>query len=535
MKSFFEWFETENIDKSRSWLILGKGPTFSLRGAYDLSRFRTLSLNHACREESVFVAHVIDVEVIEDLGNTLLDKCQYLVMPWVPHIRYGRHHIRRKFGPSHLDLPDYCARIPVLKQLATEGRLLWYNLATSPRTPQPGCPSVPVFAFSATAALNLLAMAGVKHVRSLGVDGGRTYSESFDDLKEKTLLAAGLKSFDLQFEEIARTIMTTGIDFAPLHIDSPMKVYVGTEIEQMLPMKVLEYSICKHMSMSADIVPLHKALSEAGIPIPTLTNRKHWPRTPFSFQRFAIPALNGYKGRAIYLDSDMQVFRDIKELWMWPFGDAQILAAREPAGSGRRSQFSVMVMNCERLDWDVEKLVRRMDEEDWSYEDLVYHMKPAEAISQSLPSEWNDLERYSERRTALTHYTDMKWQPWLSTENILGAVWCRDLFEAIRNDFISMDFVREQVQRGWVRPSLLYQLEKGIVDPLFIPRSVVRKDVLGFIAPDAEKVFWERVTLHGRLPNAVGRYTRLPYAVARHLWNESGAARFARRVKRRFS
>ncbi len=46
-------------------------------------------------------------------------------------------------------------------------------------------------------------------------------------------------------------------------------------------------------------------------------------RTGFSFSRFQIPKLAGYKGRALYLDADMQVFGDIAELWDIPFDDAQ--------------------------------------------------------------------------------------------------------------------------------------------------------------------------------------------------------------------
>jgi len=38
MLGFFEWFEAE-IDKTRPWLILGKGPSFSNRAQFDLSVF----------------------------------------------------------------------------------------------------------------------------------------------------------------------------------------------------------------------------------------------------------------------------------------------------------------------------------------------------------------------------------------------------------------------------------------------------------------------------------------------------------------
>jgi hypothetical protein len=93
-----------------------------------------------------------------------------------------------------------------------QGRLLWYNLNTAKLT-KGGSPIIAARYFSATAALNLLATAGVKRVRSLGVDGGSSYSGQFADLKRRTLLPTGRKSYDRQFEEIAMTIATTGIDF----------------------------------------------------------------------------------------------------------------------------------------------------------------------------------------------------------------------------------------------------------------------------------------------------------------------------------
>src|SRR5919109_24140 len=110
MQNFFEWFKTKHINPDDPWLILGKGPSFSKRKEYDLSKYHTLSLNHVCREQAVFVAHAIDIEVIEDLGDGLRGQCQYLVMPWVPHVRRRRPHIIRKFGPAQLTLPDYCVR-----------------------------------------------------------------------------------------------------------------------------------------------------------------------------------------------------------------------------------------------------------------------------------------------------------------------------------------------------------------------------------------------------------------------------------------
>ena len=125
--------------------------------------------------------------------------------------------------------------------------------------------------FSAEAALSLLALAGASTVRSLGVDGGAAYSPAFDDLRDTTLLANGRQNFNLQFRGSAKTIMSTGVDYAPLDVESPIRVYVGSQEAQMLGVKVLEYSIRKHASMSVEVMPLHHANVSYPTPRPSRT------------------------------------------------------------------------------------------------------------------------------------------------------------------------------------------------------------------------------------------------------------------------
>jgi len=455
MRSFFEWFQAEGIDPNKPWLILGKGPSFSKRGQFDLTAYSTLSLNHVVREQPVTVAHMIDYNVVEGCGEALLTNAQHVLLPWIPHINNT---------PGSETLAELAQRDEILRQLAEQGRLLYYNLSTARKRNIEG-PVVRVRFFSAEAALNLLAMAGVRKVRSLGIDGGIIYSGEFDDLKNKTLLANTRDSFDKQFQEIARSILTTGIDYAPLDLESPVRIYVGATDAQMLAVKVLEYSIRKHASMSVEVHPLH--LSQVKIPVPK--DPKSRPRTPFSFQRFLIPALAGHRGRAIYLDSDMQVFKDIRQIWTLPFHGADLLTVHEPENSGRRPQFSVMLLNCASLEWRVEDIVERLDDKRLTYEQLMYEMALAKEIRPSISPVWNSLERYDETNTALVHYTDMPTQPWVSRRNRIGYLWVRDLFEAVDVGFITLRYVKDQVTKGFVRPSLLYQLARRKGNPIELP------------------------------------------------------------------
>jgi hypothetical protein len=233
MRHFFEWFSESSAGRSEPWLILGKGPSFSERGRFDLTPFRTLALNHVVREGAVDVAHAIDLDVVTACEAEIERNAGVLVMPWIPHVA-------NKAGER--DLGAWSEAVPVLRRLDRAGRLLWYDLSTT-KVKRGGQPVVQARYFSAEAALSLLALAGARRVRSLGVDGGASYSATFLDLSDVTRLNNKHATYDLQFQGLARTIMTTGVDYAPLDIPSPVKVFVGSQPEQCLSVKVLEYSI----------------------------------------------------------------------------------------------------------------------------------------------------------------------------------------------------------------------------------------------------------------------------------------------------
>ncbi len=462
MKEFFKWFSDNPELSNKPWLILGKGPSFAKYNQFNLNDYHLLSLNHVVREMPVKMAHIIDLDVFEDCAEAILNNAEYLIMPWFPHIN---NRARNR------TLSEHCNKHSTLQQLSNSGRLISYNLSSAV-THHPGWPVVHVKYFSAEAALGLLTGAGVKKIRSLGIDGGNQYSNDFSDLKDKTLLANNRNTFDEQFQEIARIIFKTGVDFSPLDLPSPIRVFVATTEDQMLSTKVLEYSIKKNSSMSVEVIPLHTT----GIEIPLPDKLENRPRTPFSFQRFLIPQLNQYQGRAIYLDSDMQVFHDIKKLWSLPFDGADILAVGEPKETGRKPQFSVMLLNCESLGWDISNIVNNLNEGQLNYETLMYEMGVAKNIKAKIDPAWNSLERYEKGLTSLIHYTDMNTQPWVSKEHPLGYLWFRDLFEAIDAGFITEDYIQNHLKLGYVRPSLGYQVTHKIEDPLLLPGKARQLD-----------------------------------------------------------
>ncbi len=521
MLSFFEWCKASRAIE-RPWLLLGKGPSFARRHAHDLSGWLTLGLNHVCREMPVDVAHVIDLDVVDHCGAALTATAGGLVMPWFPHVPDTRRPDwapRKAVRVSTRTLEELAREHPILRQLAAEHRLFWYNLGTAPAARE-GSPVVPVRHFSAVAALNLLGLAGVRVVRSLGIDGGDAYSPEFDDLARVTRLAGGQRSFDLQFTEMAKGMLATGVSYAALGADTPIRVFVGATPVQDLPVRVLEHSIRSRTPMDVEVVPLYRA----GIPIPEARNPRNRSRTPFSFQRFVIPEAAGRRGRAIYLDSDMLVLDDLRRLWNLPLDGANVLAIRT-ADSNPTARFSVLVLDCADLAWDIGAIVRGLDEGRYTYEQLVYRMDWGPRVSGTIDPRWNSLDRHKEKETSLLHYTAVHDQPWVSTGHPLGYLWMRELFAALDAGFVALAEIEGAVRAGHVRPSLLPQVQARTEDPLLLPARMRRLDLL-FVEPFRLRP-WTRTS-------GPSRAALVARAAARRAWRRSAFFRMREWVRVRW-
>lgn len=448
-----EWWRTCGLN-DRPWLVLGKGPTFAEHKNVDLGNYRTMSLNHSVRELSVDVAHMIDLDVAIDCADAILKNSRYLLMPRRPHVR---------FDPGPKLLEEYANEIPVLKRLAQEKRLVWYNLSSG--KPVGDSPVIKARYFSSEAALNILGELQVKVVRSLGIDGGRGYSLDFQDLEGKTMLANGHESFTCQFAEIDQIKNRHRMDYEPLV--EPMRVFVGTDESQRVATRVLEYSIRKHTSRPVLFQPMFK------LDFPTPKDPANRPRTGFSFFRFAIPKLCGYRGRGLYVDADMQVFSDLAELWKISFGQRKVLCTNQPEPpekwkkqgaffhAGR--QMSVMLLDCSRLQWDPHQIIADMDAGKFGYRDLMFNMcvvSPDE-IADDIPPEWNCLEWFEAGKTKLLHYTIVPTQPWKNDENPLRDVWHDCFREAVRAGAVPVDEVRMGIEAGHLKPSLADYLSEA--------------------------------------------------------------------------
>ena len=264
-------------------------------------------------------------------------------------------------------------------------------------------------------------------------------------------------SFDAQFREIEDIVRDRGIDYDPLV--EPLKVFVGVDDSQLVAARVLEYTIRKHASCPVRFIPMED------VPTPQPKDPANRARTGFSFSRFHIPRLAGFRGRGVYMDADMQVFADVAELLRADMGSHMLLCTRQdkppPAWEendwfhpGR--QMSMMVLDCERLQWDVGEIIAGMDRGEYGYTDLLFDMciVPGDDIDDSLPPAWNHLKHYEPGTTRLLHYTVVPTQPWKSDANPLCELWEQAFAEARAAGLIYSTELRQAVWAGHVKRSL---------------------------------------------------------------------------------
>jgi len=236
----------------------------------------------------------------------------------------------------------------------------------------------------------------------------------------------------------------------------PIRIFIGASPSEWLPAKVLEYSIKVNTKSPVKTYLLSSVCRSFELPL----NKKNHPRTPFSFQRFLIPEICGYQGRAIYLDADMLVFNDINAVWETDFEGADLLTTKSK-DLGRSPQYSVMLLDCGKLSWSIENIINSLNKEDFTYEQLMYELIVAKSPTAKLPWEWNSLEYYDAINTNLLHYTDMNTQPWISRKNEYYDLWVSFLARALADGSILMSEIVQEVNAGFVRPSLLQELSKG--------------------------------------------------------------------------
>lgn len=264
-----------------------------------------------------------------------------------------------------------------------------------------------------------------------------------------------------------------------------IRVFVGTDRSQALAVSVLEHSIKRHTNTSVEVIPM------LDLPVPTPKDPRNGQRTGFSYSRFCIPKLAGYQGKAIYLDPDMLVFGDISELWTIPFDNAKVVIQEEVkfseestqkigAPKMRKKQCSVMLLDCARLDWDIEHIVEDMDAGRYDYDQLMHEMCVLDEseIKFGVPFEWNSLEHY-DSTTRLIHYTDVYTQPWAECGNKFGRFWIDEVRLMLKDGTLKWEDLQREIDLGYFRPSLIQDVKYRHLIPSFLAGMFDKKNAAG--------------------------------------------------------
>jgi len=162
-----------------------------------------------------------------------------------------------------------------------------------------------------------------------------------------------------------------------------LRIFIGTDRRQPVAASVLQSSLYETSS-----VPL--AITQLRLPSLPCTRKG---TTEFTYSRFLVPYLSDYEGWSLFLDADMVVQADIKELF-----------------DLRDKNFDVMlVKNKQRFEWASLMLFNNEKCKDLNPESIA-EGEPAmfdwTGKVGELPAEWNHLIGYDEPKAAkLIHYT----------------------------------------------------------------------------------------------------------------------------------
>jgi hypothetical protein len=189
-------------------------------------------------------------------------------------------------------------------------------------------------------------------------------------------------------------------------ISGPIKVFVGTAPDgaDAESQAVLEHSLRSRCSLPVEITWMHATHDPASL-------WHGWDMsvwaTPFSGYRWAVPAACGFRGRAIYMDSDTIVLGDTAELWRMPLEPGQVAAARHT------TKFCVCLWDCAAA-WRHTLPLAELRHRD-GHERQAAYFRTRRALVRVFGREWNYLDSEDTGPfTAIVHYTDISTQPQLN-------------------------------------------------------------------------------------------------------------------------
>ena len=174
----------------------------------------------------------------------------------------------------------------------------------------------------------------------------------------------------------------------------PVEIFLGTEPAQYRANRVFGWSIEK-VRDPGRAIRIHLMSELTGF------DRRGWT-TGFTNFRFAIPALLGGRGRAIYNDEDQIYLTDPGELFDLDLGPAAYLSISD-------TESSVMLIDCERM-----APVWTLNDAQHAWKRTLLRKASGDTgLRGDLDPGWNARdEEFEPGRSQLLHYTTLHTQPW---------------------------------------------------------------------------------------------------------------------------
>ena len=273
----------------------------------------------------------------------------------------------------------------------------------------------------------------------------------------------------------------------------PIRIFVGSAAngEDAESQAVLEYTLRRHASLQLEITwmalsrdPASPFYSEG----PRGWQTKLWA-TPFSGLRWALPSLCQYRGRAIYMDSDVIVRADIAELWRQEIPAGACVLARRRGGW----RLCVSLWDCAAAAAQVGAIVP-LKHDPLAHGRLTQKFATDPRLVAPFAGRWNCLDgedlALDHPDVKAIHYTSMPHQPHLRIAMArLAANGRRHWFDG-------------EIRPHW-RPDLVALFEQLLGEAIaagYLPSNYEPAEPFGDYAKKSLKAISRSVPAHGRTP-----------------------------------
>jgi hypothetical protein len=223
-------------------------------------------------------------------------------------------------------------------------------------------------------------------------------------------------------------------------MSQPIQIFIGVDPRERAATNVLIDSLVQHSSAPLAITPL--------LTPQLVTQGLYWrPRDPkqstaFSFTRFLVPHLMGYRGWAIFMDCDMLARGDIAELWSLRDEQFAVQCVKHEHVPGEAVKFlgevqstypkknwsSLMLLNCSRCTALTPHYVNTAT----GLELHRFHWLAGDHEIGAVPEGWNHLVAVQDSTKAasapLLHWT--LGGPWFKAQRTMGGALAAEWFAA---------------------------------------------------------------------------------------------------------